>query len=147
MDKQFEQNQHEAALLRGEARRRAFEAAHTAALAAAEKRNAEPAVVALEVMVAMLVVGEALVRAQRSGKPETAEDVQTDERVKALMASVGLPSKVSRQTLRAASLTGLLPLLRLQGSSVSGALEQPRAQGLAGRLLQSGRQWLVRKLS
>lgn len=147
MDKQLEQIQHEAALLRGEARRRAFDAAQTSAISAAQKRNADPTVAALEVMVAMLVVGENLVRAQRSSVPETDHDREWSGIASQLMRSVGFTDQVGSASLRASALMGLPLLLRLQGSSVSGALAQPRSQGLAGRCWQSVRQWLVRKLS
>lgn len=119
--------------IRATARRNAFEAAHVAAIDAAKRRNEAPVVVALEVAVAILTVGEALATARWAKELPTPDEMEISKNVSRLLESAGFGSSVDEQTRRAASMMGLPMLLRLQGSSVAEISGQSPAPCLKSR--------------
>jgi len=140
------QREEEVAEIRAAARRHAFEAAHVAAVDAAKRRNEGPVVVALEVAVAMLAVGEALASARWAKDLPTPDEVEINKNVNSLLKSAGFSPPLDEQARRAAAMLGLPMLLRLRGSSVaeiSGLSPVPRPQSC----WQAVKKWLARRPS
>ena len=141
------QRERDVAEIRATARRHAFEAAHVAATDAAKRLNKEPVVVALEVTVAMLAVGEALASARWANEIPTPEEMEINKNVSLRLENVGLGSSLDEQTHRAALMLGLPMLLRLRKSSNPDASSQSGEIGRADRGWQAVKKWLVRRLS
>lgn len=140
------QREENVAGIRATARRHAFEAAHVAAIDAAKRRNEDPVVVALDVAVAMLAVGEALASARRAKELPTPDEVQIEENVNRLLESAGFGPSLSKETRRAASMLGLPMLLRLRGSSVA-EISAPSVRPRLDRGWRVIRQWILRRSS
>lgn len=132
--------------IRATARRHAFEAAHVAATDAAKRLNKEPVVVALDVAVAMLAVGEALASARWAKELPTPDELEINKNVSSLLESAGFGPSLDEQTRRAASMLGLPMLLRFRGSSVSEISGQSPARRPESRW-QAVKKWLLRRPS